>query len=317
MRVDVIPERGAEITHVGAPGQRNLLERFEGASPVSSTRSVGYGSTELDWLSHYRGGWQELFPNAGAECEVLGVPLPFHGEASASRWDVDAQGPASLTVTTAARLPLVLTREMTLDAERPLLRIAETVRNEADMEVQFLWGHHPAFRAVAGAHIDLPGADALAAPGYDPPHNDLQPGRSGAWPHLPGLDGTSVRLDVVPEGPRQRLVYLTSLVGGWYALRDITGGVGLAMCWDVRTFPCLWMWTEIGGTEFPWFGRSSLLALEPATACPSDGLAPAIERGETHRLDPGETMTTWLTMTLFDADDRPVRGVDETGAVEH
>ncbi|MPZ95866.1 MAG: DUF4432 family protein [Propionibacteriales bacterium] len=315
LRVDVRPERGAEIAVLGAPNGRNLLASFGGASPLPASRSVSYGSTELDWLSHYRGGWQELFPNAGAECVVNGVPLPFHGEASTADWEVYASSPTSLTVSTPGRLPLVLRREMALDPAGPTLRIRESVTNESNAPMPFLWGHHPAYTAVPGARIDLPAATATAAEQFDTDHNDLRPGASGPWPELPNKAGDATALDVVPTGPRERVVFLSSLTDTWYALRDVEGGVGLAMAWDRAAFPCLWYWTEIGGPSFPWYGRSRIVALEPATAWPSDGLAAAVERGTAHLVDPGATMSAWLTVSLFDADERPVLGVDPDGAV--
>lgn len=60
------------------------------------------------------------------------------------------------TLRVGARLPLVLERRMSLDPERPVLRLEETVSNCADAPTPFLWGHHPAFAAKVGMRIDLP-----------------------------------------------------------------------------------------------------------------------------------------------------------------
>jgi hypothetical protein len=57
------------------------------------------------------------------------------------------------------------------------------------------------------------------------------------------------------------------------------------------------------------------VAIEPHTAVPSDGLAAAVSRGDAHRLAPGRTHQTWLTLSLFDADARPVRMVARDGSV--
>jgi len=82
------PTHGAEILVVRRPGGANVLATYDWASPVWASRSTTYGRDEADWLSEYRGGWQELFPNAGPPTTVLEVPLPFHGEVSRSTWEV-------------------------------------------------------------------------------------------------------------------------------------------------------------------------------------------------------------------------------------
>ena len=52
-----------------------------GPGPAPLPSASGEAS-QTAWLDHYGGGWQELFPNAGAACTVDGRPHPFHGEAS-------------------------------------------------------------------------------------------------------------------------------------------------------------------------------------------------------------------------------------------
>ena len=93
IEVDVDPERGADILAIRRPGGPNILATYDWRSPLRASRSSSYDDGETDWLSEYRGAWQELFPNAGAECEVMGVPLPFHGEVSTARWDVAGSRP--------------------------------------------------------------------------------------------------------------------------------------------------------------------------------------------------------------------------------
>ncbi|MQA77178.1 MAG: DUF4432 family protein [Streptosporangiales bacterium] len=316
LTVRVAPERGAEIRFLGAPGGPNLLFHQPTATPLRESNSTGYGSTEGDWLSEYRGGWQELFPNAGAPCQVQGVPLPFHGEASSARWEVVEADATTAVLRTPARLPLVLERRMRLDAERAVLTVEETVTNESALTVPYVWGHHPAFDAVEGARLDLPGATARVPADYDPPLNDLRPDTTSPWPLVAAKAGGEIDLRAVPGGPRERVVYLTDLAAGWAALRRPGDGCGVALAWDLATFPHAWLWTEIGGPDFPWYGRSRIVALEPASSWPNDGLAAAIERGRHHRLGPHERHSTWLTVSLFGADTRPVTHVDRDGGVD-
>ncbi len=318
IEVEVDPDRGADITAIRRPGGPNVLATYAWASPLRASRSSTWGDPVNDWLSEYRGAWQELFPNAGDACEVMGVPLPFHGEVSTARWQVADQTDDSVTLTTPTRLPLILERRMRLPPDRSTLRIEETARLDADTGVPFLWGHHPAFAATEGAHIDMPeGIGVKVDPSHAPEHNDLTPGGAGEWPVVLGAEGQPVDVSRIGRGPTERLAYLSGFGGrdGWTAIRGVAPGLGVAMAWDVATFPHAWFWWQIGGPGHPWHGRSRLVAIEPHTTVPSDGLAAADERGEAHRLSPGETRDTWLTVSLFDADDRPVTAVAQDGSV--
>lgn len=315
LAVELAPERGAEVRYLGPPGGGNLLFWQDSEVPLPASRGIGYGSDELDWLSEYRGGWQELFPNAGASCVLDGVPLPFHGEVSTARWEVLDRGPREAALRTGTRLPLVLRRRLRLADDRPVLMIEETASNVSDQPVDFVWGQHPAFEARPGARLDLPGGTGHVALDFDPPGNDLRPGGIGEWPFVPGKRAGTVDLRQGPTGCCERVVYLAGLPAGWAAVRYPAAGVGVGLGWDLGTFPNAWLWTEVGGAGFPWFGRYRILAVEPATAWPNDGLAAARERGQAHRLAPGAEWSTWLTVALFAADRRPVTGVDRAGTV--
>jgi galactose mutarotase-like enzyme len=292
----------------------NLLAYHEWDAPLSVDSGPAYGSTELDWLSRYRAGWQVLFPNAGAESIVDGVPVAFHGEASLARMDVEAVEEGACTLRTTARLPLELVRRVHLSSELPALHIEETVTNVGARPVPFLWGHHPTFPAVAGSRIDLPGKPRVHVEPQTP--GPLTP-TTGSWPVLPRRDGGAEDLREVPAEDQVRLTYVESLEGGWAAMRPPAGAEqpGVALSWDLAAFPHLWIWLQNADPGFPWYGRARMIGLEPQRSWPFDGLAPAHARGQAIVLAPSERMTSWVTLAAFDADDRPVVGVDRDGAV--
>jgi hypothetical protein len=60
----------------------------------------------------------------------------------------------------------------------------------------------------------------------------------------------------------------------------------------------MWMWQEIQGPSFPWFGRSAITALEPASTWPSYGLDAAIKNGQAFTIKPGEKKSSWITFSL-------------------
>jgi hypothetical protein len=317
VRVDLA--LGAEITHLLTPAGQNLLFRGDWTSPLPAGLSQSYGSQPLDWLSAYRGGWQELFPNAGGGGTVLGTPLPFHGEVSRTVWQASwtTEG-RDVTLTTGTRLPLTLARRMRLDGDRPVLVLEETIENPSDLTVPYIWGHHPAFGpplAAPGARIDLPAGRLSTDAGVDGALADLVPGSAHVWGRVTGRTGEPVDLSVIPATPRERLVYIEELSAGWWAIRNPANGLGAAMRWNLEDFPNLWLWQEIGGTGFPWYGRAAVTALEPATQSPSHGLEAAIAAGTARQLPPHGRRSTRLVFTLFAATNDPVTAIDADGTV--
>lgn len=315
MTVRVDESRGGTIRQVGSRADHNVLADYGWSAPLPAEASMTYGSSQLDWLSGYRGGWQELFPNAGASCDVDGVPLPFHGEVSSAEWRVEAHDETSLTIRSPARLPLVLERRMFLESARSTLHLEERVLNESQQDVSFVWAHHPAFDVSPGACIDLPPDLTFeVAEGIPSATQGVAEASGGEWPAATTPKGVVVDLSVVPEGPTSRLVYVR---GGadWAAIRP-TSGSGVAMAWDVETFPVLWIWNEIGTPGFPWYGRSRITAVEPATSAPADGLGGARGRDEAHVVSENGRWSTWLTMSLFETGEQPISRVHRDGSID-
>jgi len=309
LEVDVRPSSGAQFTHLALAGRTNVLAWYDWPNPLPAGRGPSYGDDRLDWLSAYRGGWQELFPNAGAACVVDGVPLPFHGECSMAEWEVVSHSDREAVLRCPARLPLMLERRIRLAADRPVLLIDERISNLSDLEVPYLWGHHPAFELPPGSRIDLsPDVRYQFAP--------EQPGGTGAkgaWPTSRDSHGRKDDLSEVPSVPTERVVFLSD-ADGWFGLRA-PGGTGIACAWQPETFPYLWLWQHLAGPGFPTFGRGWITALEPVNVSNGEGLAAALALGEAPRLPPGGSAEAWITVSLFDSGERPVAGVERDGSI--
>lgn len=305
LRVVVDPDRGGEIVHVGRPDGPNALFYEPWPTPVRASASMSYGDGTLDWLSDYRGGWQVMFPNVGDECTVDGVPHPVHGEVSSAPAEVVRASADELVLRSPTRLPVRLERTFRVAADRPVLRVLERIVNDSDLPFAYAWGHHPAFAATTGMRIDLP-------PG--PVRFDTL-GATGTWPEIAGSNGRTESLDRVPAPPVSRVGILPDRPAGWAALRDPAAEHGVALAWDIAAFPHLALWQQIGGPEFPWFGRARIVALEPVSIWPGDGLARAVERGQARILAPRGNASAWITLTLFKATEAAVSAVDRDGRV--
>lgn len=300
LEVTVDERFGGEITSIRSQG-RELLATYDWDSPVGVSRSVGYGDPKLDWLSDYRGGWQLLVPNAGAACVVDGVPLPFHGEWSRTRVTVSGRAADRIVMTAGLRFPLSVEREVSVATGPERVVVRTTVSNRSGGPLPFVWGEHPAFAVASGDHIDLPPVELF----------DVDGAPAGRWPTLDGPRD----LAVVDAGPSTESVhYLVGFARGWAAIRR--PHVGVALAWDVADFPAAWLWHEIASPGFPFYGRTSLVAIEPASSWPGTGLAGAIERGQAFVLAPGEQRSTTIGLIPFEPDGRAVTGASVDGTVE-
>lgn len=292
---------GGELRQIELDGTP-LLAAYDWDAPVPAARSRTYGDLRLDWLSEYRGGWQFLVPNAGAECIVDDVPLPFHGEWSRTTVEIDAVSTSEISMRAGTRMPFVVQRTVALIDDPGRVSITTTIENVSADRQPFVWGEHPAFLAGPGDRIDLPGGPVVDRDGETP--------APSPWP-----GGDAVGLDEVPTTrPLESVHYLPDRPAGWAALRR--PGVGVALAWELDDFPHMWLWRELGSTGFPFHGRTSLIALEPASSWPGDGLAAAIDRGQAHWLEGGERRTTVVTLIPFRPDGRPVTGVEHSGAIQ-
>lgn len=311
LTVEIDPERGGEFRSISSDGSDNVLAWHEWDAPLSADDGPSYGSTQRDWESRYKAGWQVLFPNSGAEGTVDGVPVAFHGEASLARLSVLSQSTDACVLRATARLPLELVRTVRLSPNSAVIYVDEKVTNVGTKEVPFLWGHHPTFPALPGSRIDLPGASTVEV---EPTSAGPLAGRGGVWPLLRRSDGDSEDLSFVPSEEQVRLTYITGLRDGWVALRPPSGaGVGLA--WDLETFPFMWLWLQNGDPGFPWYGRARMLGLEPQRSWPFDGIDGARERGQELVLQPGESTTSWITLAIFPPTGEPVTGISREGHV--
>jgi galactose mutarotase-like enzyme len=312
LRAVVDPGRGGDIVFIGRPGDANVLFHEPWETPLPAGRSTSYGSGALDWLSHYRGGWQVMFPNAGAECTVDGLPHPVNGEVSSAPAEVVEASTSHLVLRSATRLPLRLERRISLADGRPALLVEERVENESGRPLFYAWGHHPALAATPGMWIDLPAGPVHVDEAFDDPDADLA---SGMWPEVTLRSGGTAALDRIPEAAVERVCYLPDRPAGWAAVRDPETGRGVGLAWDVEAFPHLWLWEQLGGWRFPFYGRARLVGIEPVSCWPGDGLARSIERGQVRTIGPHGSVTAWVALSVFDATSAAVTGVDCAGRV--
>lgn len=285
LSLTVLPDRGAEVS--------SFVNRRKGVdvlwkSPWGMRRQTT-GDTKTLWMDGYAGGWQEIFPNGGDACVYKGAPLGFHGEASISQWDSRIEHSSIKAVSAEfsvrlARSPFALRRRMIVEEDSPAVRVEEELVNDGDEELEFMWGHHPAYGAPllgGDSRLIVPAKKYLV-------HGNAE---TKTWPGIMSV-----------PSPDQRVVamgYLTGLREGWYELHNQRLGFGVRWNWEIEVFPYIWLWQELRGTfGYPWYGRCYVMGVEPFTSIPGSGLIKTIENGTARSLAPAACIQTTLQIRL-------------------
>lgn len=273
------------------------------------------------WLEAYAGGWQVLFPNGGDATIYKGAPLSFHGEASMKAWDYEivSEGDSALEVklkTRLSRSPYTIERWMRVESGSPILHIRERITNHAGEAMDCMWSHHPAYGApFLSEHcvIDVGTASFVADDLYAGFVNPLTLSQSYHWPMAGDVD-----LSKVPGADDERdiLAYFRDFESGWYAITNREMGLGVGLVWDESVFPFAWFWQELNASPgFPFYKCSYVMAIEPASSIPGQGLNKVMEKTGTHlTLQPGESKEVEIKAVFFESD-RGAQKIDADGRV--
>jgi hypothetical protein len=313
LSITLLPEKGADIySLVYKPRKMDVLWKAPwGLKKPGTGVATGGSNTEAAWLEHYEGGWQEIFPNGGDACTYKGAPLNFHGEASTLLWDYTVlhKSGSRITVEFSVRLyrsPFLLRRCITIERNLTAVHFEETLLNEAEEDMHYMWGHHPAYGPsfLSGdCRLQVPARTYQEHETEISPTSRVPAGSSGPWPMVAGKNGRPLDLSIIP-GNNERVAefgYLCDLEEGWYGLINRKEGFGVGLAWPKEVFRYLWFWRELRGSfGYPWYGRCYVAAVEPFTTIPGTGLAKAIENGTAPILAAGAKLEVQLGAVFFE-----------------
>ncbi len=313
LRISILADKGTDIFEfLYKPIDLDVLwHSFNGVrSPRNFiTGRMAPGSSFLDF---YEGGWQELFPGIGDDCEYRGAPLGTHGEVCLLPWEyrIERDDPEEIGVrfrVRTVRTPYLLEKTLTLKSEDPTLYIEERVINEGVEKLQFMWGHHPTFGPLfldESCQIEVPpGCRARTTTNDLGEFGVLPPDTKFEWPNIKGLDGKIWDVSKVPppESKTYLMYYLSDMPEGRYTIRNNHRAIQFTLKWDRKIFPILWAWAPYGGAMgYPWYGRNYNLALEPWSAVPPN-LARVTEENRGIHIGPGQMISTNLGATISKA----------------
>ncbi len=202
------------------------------------------------------------------------------------------------------KVPLVIKKQLILRSNEAILHINETITNESQESIEYMWGHHPSFGAPfvnPDCVLDVP-ADKVAVYSF-PEDSDRRFERGSVfdWPNMSTREGEAVDGSRMPEygikGSDE--LCFTDMREGWYALTDARRRIGFGLEWDIHAFPYLWYWQAFGVSGYPWYGRTYNCALEPWSSYPLFGLDECVKFGTSRTLGPGESSSAWLKAVAY------------------
>jgi hypothetical protein len=324
LRVTLLADKGADIIefrHKITDTDFLWKERSGIRQPALMVSTIPSSlGNNLDW---YEGGWHECLPGGGPAV-IHGAQQGLHGEAALLPWGwiVEEDEPDCIRVLLTCRLvrlPLVVRKRLTMKAGSAVLRIEETLENESDVPLQFLWGHHPTFGAPfldEDCRIDIPARTFRAEPGFTAPKMFFDAGTAGGWPSASDREGREIDLSrIPPPGTGTAGLLCIDVDEGWYAITNTRARVGFGLQWDAALFPCLYYWHVFNGIpDYPWFATAYVIGLEPWTSFPMNHDA-ARAAGTALQLPGGGRVSTAITAVAYAGRDRVSR-VSPDGTVQ-
>lgn len=312
IRVGILLDKGADIFEFTLkPKDTDFMWQspIEMRKPFVSTSALPEGA----FHDYFYGGWQEVLPSAGWASEpYLGTYQGLHGEASLIPFDavITENTPEKVSLETNVRLyrsPLALKRTMTITHDKSALFIKERLVNESIEDFAIMWGHHPALGLPflddsCVLHIPAKKVEVLAFH----PNGLWEPGGDYDYPMVPNRRTGKLQdiSKVLSQDTRSvDVVFFKELQEGFYTITNQHLKLGFGMAWDNAIFKYLWMWQVYGGhNDYPWYGRTYNVALEPFSSYPPAGVQNAIKNGTALVMSSNQIIDTDLVAVAYEGD---------------
>ncbi|MCM8807159.1 MAG: DUF4432 family protein [Candidatus Omnitrophica bacterium] len=293
LRIEILVDKGTDIVEFL---YKELDIDFMWRSPIPvypQSKMIQTAPAKLgSFIDYYPGGWQEIFPNGGSLCEYKGAIIGLHGEVALLPWEYqvieDSKEKVSIKFYVYTyRTPFYLEKIITVKSGVPYIEIEEEVFNLAGEEVDFIWGHHPAFGQpflskdciinIKSAKIKVVGGDGKSLTNL----KQIE----GKWPYVEGIDGKLVDISRVPDKDDNvsDVIFLSEIEEGYYEIINEKLKIGFFMEFPKEVFKYIWFWRIAKGSyNYPWWGRNYNIALEPFSSLPN--LSEAIKRNDQLKL---------------------------------
>jgi hypothetical protein len=131
----------------------------------------------------------------------------------------------------------------------------------------------------------------------------------------PARDGSIIKMDKgPPKDARFEDNLFMEIDEPWYAIRSSDVGLTVGVSWTHEVYRGLWFWLNHGCLDYPWFGRTRNLGLEPASTLTEDGLGGYVKNREALHLGEGRSMNSRVALSVREGVDE-VRRVKSDGSI--
>ena len=308
LRIEILADKGTDIVEFL---YKPLDIDFMWRSPIPMHKPFSLITTAEgklgNFLDYYPGGWQEIFPNGGGICEYKGAILGLHGEVALMPWKFQLIESNNHRIsikfhTETYRTPFLIEKTISMEKNNPAVFIDERVTNKSGEEMDFIWGHHPAFGKPflsADCVIRIKKALISVGQGDGKSFTNLK-NTAGIWPLVEGSSGkNTVDISICPaeKDNVSEVMFLSGLEDGNYEIFNNKLKVGFRLEFPLNIFRYIWFWRIAGGSyNYPWYGRNYNIALEPFSSLP--GLDEAVRRGDQLKLNPGENLKASIKASI-------------------
>jgi galactose mutarotase-like enzyme len=268
LSVEVCPMLGAEIRGIRhRECDENLLMKTPWAGSTSSSCTCNEVS-EAHFVSHYVGGWQLMLPNMGFPSSADADKMGYHGEAWTRSWEILEQTDSSLILRTVLTTrPIEIMRLVYVSGDQ--LVVTDTVTNRSSDEIEFIWGHHPAFSHTL---FDSTSEVFIAAKKIEVQGNSLSESEPLELPDFIELDERGLCLQGFTSTPYSFLAYLSDFDIPYARITNSTHDLTMELGWNSELFPHAWLWIENEKiADAPWNSQVRTLAIEPTSTIPNLG----------------------------------------------
>ncbi|WHH60745.1 aldose 1-epimerase [Petroclostridium sp. X23] len=309
IKINMLPDKGSDIYEMYyKPMDIDFMWKAPGGirdvSKFIPTSSQFLGSHP----DYYEGGWHECFPGGGPY-NYKGAEIGLHGEIALMPWQysIEEDNENKITVSLSCetyRFPFKVNKKITMHSKSPVIEFEETIINDSDEEIQYMWGHHPVFGKPfldGNCRIDIPAKEFSVCKDFNVETSLFESGYSGRWPKAKGKDNETIDLSLVPSGekPTADLFFLKGLEEGWFAVTNTKLKLGIGFVWDASLFPYVWYWQVANGLSgFPWYGRTYNIGLEFWTSIPNS-FDKAVENGTIDTFKGKESKNTKYSVIIY------------------
>ncbi len=243
---------------------------------ISCLEKMKKGNMDSDCLSdNYVGGWFEILPNLGGECNFAGKHFTGHGEVFNLPWDYSVVKDSEeeiqlLFLTRLSKYPLELRKTLTVKKDEPTLAFNEEVINLGATPIEYTWAYHP--------NVGKPFLSESCVV------------------ELPFVNET---IPVLPPGSmKEEILTYEDISEGCATIRNRDTGIGIEFCWDTEIFKHCKLWLSSGfDCGHHHHGGAYVTCILPCSSKTMD-LDKASANGETLRLEGHRTAETFFKIRV-------------------